>query len=254
MLASASAKMPHLLRQLVERVAAVAHRRQLLGRDLQLARGLLDEGAGAAAAGGLHEDLLGRACAVPREEHRLHVLAADLGDESHLGVQLLDRGRDRDHFLDVLAAEQRGGPTRPGAGDEDAIAARRQSVIGLESGQELEHLLGLAGVVALVVRARIWPVRRPRRLARSWSRRRRRRSSRGQRAGGRWRRCRRSLREGRDAWRAQLGAGLRRGARRGLQAEARYAPRPPPTPPGRASSPRSGSSGSARARAPRRRP
>ena len=75
---------------LVQRQAFIGHPGQPLGRDLQLARGLLDKRAGAAAAGRLHVDLLALAVTAGREEQRLHVLAADLGDEVDLRMQLLD--------------------------------------------------------------------------------------------------------------------------------------------------------------------
>jgi hypothetical protein len=135
----------------VQVVAGVTGLRQLLGRDLQLARRLLDEGAGAAAAGRLHVHLLALAGAAGREEQRLHVLAADLGDEVHVSVQLLDGRRDRHHFLHRLAAEQRCQHAGPGAGEEDAIASGAEAALVLDPAEKLEHHLGLLGLMALVV-------------------------------------------------------------------------------------------------------
>ena len=150
-LASVSAKMPHLLADLVQAHALVGQRGQLLAAHLQLARGLLDERAGAAAAGRLHVDLLAAAGAGGGEEDRLHVLAADLGDEADVGMQPLDAGRDRHHFLDDLAADQRRDEAGARAGEEDAVAAGGQAGLGLHPPEELDDLLGLAGVVPLVV-------------------------------------------------------------------------------------------------------
>src|SRR5258706_5987902 len=118
---------------------------------MQLARRLLDKGAGAAAARGLHVDLLGLAVTAGGEEERLHVLAADLEDEVDLRVQLLDRGRHSDHFLHHLAAEKLLEHAGTGAGEEDAVALRREAALGLHAPEELEHHFRLLGAVALVV-------------------------------------------------------------------------------------------------------
>ena len=136
---------------LVQRIAGVAHAGEALRGDLELARGLLDEGAGAPAARGLHVNLLGLAVAAGGEEQRLHVLAANLGDEVDLRMQLLDRGRHGDHLLYEARADVRGDRSAAGAGDEDAVAAGLQATFGTQPHEELEHHLGLLRVVPLVV-------------------------------------------------------------------------------------------------------
>jgi hypothetical protein len=149
---------PALAAHLVEALAVVRHVRQPPARHLQLARRLLHEGARAAAACRLHEDLLGLGHVRPRrsrarggEEDGLHVLAADLGDEAHVGVQLLHARRDGDDLLDQLAAGERRQEPRARAGEEDAIMPGDDTALALHPLEELEHLLGLAGIVPLVV-------------------------------------------------------------------------------------------------------
>src|SRR5206468_5131529 len=140
-----------LARDLVEAHALVRHRGQTLAGHLQLARGLLDERAGAAAAGRLHVDLLRPARAGGGEEDRLHVLAADLRDEPHVRMLALDAGGDGHDFLDQLGADQGRDEARARAGEEDAVRAGRQAGLGLHAPEELLDLLGLAGIVPLIV-------------------------------------------------------------------------------------------------------
>jgi hypothetical protein len=140
-----------LARDLVQTHALVGQGGQLLGGHLQLPRGLLDEGAGTAAAGRLHVDLLGASGSGGGEEDRLHVLAADLRDEPHVRMLLLDARRDGDDFLDELAADERRDESGTRAREEDAIRADRQAGLGLHPAEELDDLLGLAGVVSLIV-------------------------------------------------------------------------------------------------------
>src|SRR3989442_311329 len=104
-----------------------------------------------ARAGRLHVALLGLPGPGGGEEDRLHVRAADLRDEPDVGMQTLDTRRDRDHLLDELAADQRRDETGAGAGEKDAVAAGREAGFALHAPQELDDLLGLPGVVALVV-------------------------------------------------------------------------------------------------------
>src|SRR5207245_4359233 len=85
------------------------------------------------------------------EEDRLHVLAADLRDEPHVGMLALHTGGDRHDLLDELGTHLRSDEAGAGTGEEDAILADRQTGFGLHRCEELEHLLGLAGVVPLVV-------------------------------------------------------------------------------------------------------
>src|SRR5262249_22279313 len=105
----------------------------------------------AAAAGGLHVDLLRLRVPGGGEEDRLHVLAADLGDEAHVGMLLLDARGDGDHFLDHLAAHERGDESGAGAGEEHAIAPGDEPGFGLHPAEELVDLLGLLGIVPFVV-------------------------------------------------------------------------------------------------------
>jgi hypothetical protein len=140
----------------VEAHARVGHGGELLARHLELARGLLDERAGAAAARRLHVDLLGLAGvagAVPggREEDGLHVLAPDLGDEAHVRVEALHARRHRHHLLDGLGAHQRRDEPGARAGEEDPVAPGREAGLRLHAVEELEDLLGLPRPVALVV-------------------------------------------------------------------------------------------------------
>src|SRR5262249_59117327 len=135
---------------LVQAHARVGHRGQPLARHLELARRLLDEGAGAATAGRLHEDLLRAARSARCEEDSLHVLAADLGDEAHVGVLAFDAGGHRDDFLDELAADQRSERAGARAAEADAVT-RSKAGFELHPPEELEHLFGLAGVVWVVV-------------------------------------------------------------------------------------------------------
>ena len=108
----------------VQRESGVTHFGKLLGRDLQLARGLFDEGPRAARAGTLHQHLLAFAGAVAAEEDRLHILAADFTDESHGGVQLLNRSRHRHHFLHQFPTHQRRDQACSRAGKEDTVLLR----------------------------------------------------------------------------------------------------------------------------------
>jgi hypothetical protein len=98
-------KDPAFRADLVKGPSAIGHLRQALRRDLQLSRGLLDEGAGPAAAGRLHVDLLALSRSAGRKENRLHILAPNLGHEADLGVKFLHRRRHGDHLLDELAAD-----------------------------------------------------------------------------------------------------------------------------------------------------
>src|SRR5262249_144691 len=129
-----------LAADLVEAHARVRHRGQALAGHLELARCLLDERAGAAAARRLHEDLLRPAGRVRGQEDRLHVLAADLGDEAHVGVQTLDAGGHRDDLLDELGANQRGQAAGARAREEDTVA-RRKARFHLHPTEKLQHLL-----------------------------------------------------------------------------------------------------------------
>ena len=68
-------------RDFVKRMSLVAHSGELLERYFKLARGSLDEGAGPARAGALHQDLLAPGFAAAGEEDGFHVFAADFAHE-----------------------------------------------------------------------------------------------------------------------------------------------------------------------------
>ncbi len=98
--------------------------------------------------------LLAAGLGVFLEDDDLGVLAAQLDRPSRtLGVELLDRQRDRVDLLHELRADARARcPPPPRAGDEHAES--RRAGIGKSVSmrrQELEALLGLLGLVALVV-------------------------------------------------------------------------------------------------------
>src|SRR5882724_5456979 len=151
LLASGLCEDAALARDLVEAHPGVRQLGQPLARHLELARRLLDEGAGAAAARRLHVDLLGLSRPGGGEEDRLHVLAADLGDEPYVRMQALDARGHRHDLLDQLAAHEGREESGPGAGEEDAVAAGREPRLRFHPAEELDDLLGLAGIVTLVV-------------------------------------------------------------------------------------------------------
>jgi hypothetical protein len=131
--------------------AGIPGQRQVFRGNLQLARGLFDERARAAAAGRLHVHLFRLACAAGREEQRLHVLPADLGDEIHARVKPLDRSGYRDDLLDHFRPDERREQPRARTGHIDPVASGRQATIALHANQELEEHFCLPGVVAKVV-------------------------------------------------------------------------------------------------------
>ncbi len=121
---------------------------------LQLGVDLVDDRAGPAGALVVHRRdlLLASALRVVLEDDDLGVLPAELDHGVHLGVELLDGERDGRHFLHELGADERRqrGATR--TGHEDAAVAGADADFRFEPPQELERLLGLLGLVALVVR------------------------------------------------------------------------------------------------------
>lgn len=140
-----------LAADLVQRATVVAHLRELLQGNLQLARGLLDEGTGSSRTRALHEHLLRARPAAVREEDRLHVLAADLADEVDGRVIDLDRRRDGDHLLHDAPADERGDVTASGTGEEDPVTTWLKAVAAFEIAQEVEDLLGGSSAMALIV-------------------------------------------------------------------------------------------------------
>src|SRR5262249_29286205 len=77
--------------------------------------------------------------------------AADLGGEVALRVHFPHRRGQAAPFLPHPAAQQRREHARAGAGEEDAVAPRREAALGLHAPEELEHHFRLLGVVALVI-------------------------------------------------------------------------------------------------------
>jgi len=134
----------------VERIPLVAHLRELLQRDLKLARRLLDERARAARAGALHQDLLPLGLAVAREEDRLHVLTADLAHEPNSRMQPLDSRRHGDDLLDYPSTQERGDDASARSREEETISSRPQAMLPLQTDEEFQDLLRLPRVVPLV--------------------------------------------------------------------------------------------------------
>ena len=136
---------------LVQAHAVIRHARESVGFDLQLPRSLFDKGAGAAAARGLHVNLLALANARGGQEDCLHILAADLGNEVHLRSQPLHRRGDGHHLLNHLSAHQPTDHAGSGSGQEDSIPCGAQPTIVLHPGQKLEDLFGLFRAMTLVI-------------------------------------------------------------------------------------------------------
>ena len=88
----------------VQRMPCVMHFRERFRSDLQLARCFLDECAGAARAGALHQHLLALGASIAVEEDGLHIFSTDFADETHRRVQPLDAGRHRHDFLNNLGS------------------------------------------------------------------------------------------------------------------------------------------------------
>ena len=135
----------------MQRHPVIGHLRELLGCDLQLARRLLDERAGSPAAGRLHVDLLGYAIVGRREEDRLHVFAADLGDEAHVGMEFLRCRGNSDDLLHHPTTDKRRNEPRAGPGEDHAVLAGREAGLVLEAGEEVQGLFGLPRVVPLII-------------------------------------------------------------------------------------------------------
>ena len=102
---------PALAADLVQRVPRVMHFGKRFRSNLQFARRFLDEGAGAARAGALHQDLLALRRPVAVEEDGLHIFSTDFADETHRRMQPLDAGRHRHDFLNDFGAHD--GAIRP---------------------------------------------------------------------------------------------------------------------------------------------
>ena len=76
-------------------------------------------------------------------------------------MEPLDARGDGDDLLDVLAPDQGRDEAGARAREEDPVDARRQAGLGLHAPEEVEHLLGLARVVPLVVAPGDAILRRP---------------------------------------------------------------------------------------------
>ncbi len=136
--------------QLDADVALIA---QLGGGNLQLGIDLVDDGARAAGALVVHRGnlLLAAGVLVFLEDDDLGVLAAELDDRVHFGMELLDRERNGGDFLHELCADQVGQRAAARAGDEDAAIVRSDADFVLHALEEFQQLLRLLGLVALVV-------------------------------------------------------------------------------------------------------
>ena len=136
--------------QLDSGVALVA---KLRGGNLQLGIDLVDDRARAAGALVVHRRnlLLAAGVLVLLEDDDLRVLPAQLDDRVHLGMQLLHGQRNRGDFLHELGADQVGQRAAARAGDEDAAVVRSNADFLLHALEELQQLLRLLGLMALVV-------------------------------------------------------------------------------------------------------
>ena len=139
-----------LAADLVQRVPRVAHFGKRFRSNLQFARRLLDERAGAARAGALHQDLLALRRPVAVEEDGLHIFSTDFADEAHGRMQPLDARRHGHDFLNDLGSHDGSNQSRSRPGQEDAIALRRQTMLRLEPRQKLQNFFSLLGIVPLV--------------------------------------------------------------------------------------------------------
>ena len=133
--------------------AVIGQVRELGGGNLELGVDLVDDRAGAAGALVVHRGdlLLAAGLFVVLEDDDLGVLAAQLDDRVHLGVQLLDGERDGVDFLDKLRADHLGDGAAARSGDKDAGVVGRHTGVGFHTAQELENLFRLPGFVALIV-------------------------------------------------------------------------------------------------------
>ena len=143
-----------LARHLVQLDPQVALLAEVVRRNFQLRVDLVDHRAGAAGALVVHRrDLLfPPRFGVRLEDDDLGVLAAQLDHRMDFGVELFDRERDGRDFLDELRADQRRQVAAARPCNEHAAGVRSNLQVGLETAEELEGLLRLLRLVALVVR------------------------------------------------------------------------------------------------------
>jgi len=101
-----------LAAHLVQRVPRIAHLGELFRWNLQLARCLFDESAGAAGTGRLHQDLFALVGFRSAEENGLHIFAANFADEAYGGMNFFDGCGDRHNFLNRLPSDKRSDESR----------------------------------------------------------------------------------------------------------------------------------------------
>ena len=131
----------------------VTHLAQVFGRDAQLGVDLVNDGASSSGALVIHgRDLLFAAgLGVFLEDDDLGVLPAQLDHGTALGIQVLDRQRDRIHFLHELGANVRGDAATTRARDEDASLTGLDARVRFHALQELQAFFRLLRIVALVI-------------------------------------------------------------------------------------------------------
>ena len=121
--------------------------------NLELRVDLVDDRARSARALVVHRRnlLFSSRLLIVFEDDDLRILASQLDDGIHLGVQLLDRQRHSVHFLHEFGADHLGQRAAAGAGDEDPRRLRRHARFRFHPLQELKHLFRLACLVALII-------------------------------------------------------------------------------------------------------
>ena len=132
----------------------VAHLAKLLGGDAELGVDLVDHRPRASRALIVHgrQLLLAARLGIFLEDDDLGVLPAELDHAAAFRVQLLHRERNRVDLLHELRPEKLGHPVAARTRDKNARGGRLETFdFGLEALQELQHLLRLLGIVALVI-------------------------------------------------------------------------------------------------------
>src|SRR5262249_50391035 len=137
----------------VQLQAVIAHVTELVGGDAQLGVDLVYDSAGAARALVVHRGnlLLLASLRVLFEDDDLRVLAAEFDDRACFRVELLDRQRNGVHLLHELRADESRDAAAARTGDEDAERGIRNREFLLDAFEELQDLLRLLGLVALVI-------------------------------------------------------------------------------------------------------
>ena len=134
----------------MQRISLVAHFREPLERNFELARGLFDERARTARTSALHKHLLALGASLTGKEDGFHVFAADFADEAHGRMQPFHGRGNRHNFLNHLSADERGDDPGARPGEENAVLPRREVILVLETDEKFQNLLGLFRVVTFV--------------------------------------------------------------------------------------------------------